>query len=119
MTTIEKIKDLVSNGGSYVNVTNGVTTCKGWIPYVNTKTRFEVVNVKIDNGSGTIVFNAKGKMIKNNIHANNDNWSISLEEDKKSLSDFQTDYKTAYDKHGVQHKVKRGKEFIQFMIANN
>jgi hypothetical protein len=119
MTTIEKVKELVSNGGSYVNLTNGTTICKGWIPYVRTKTRFEVLNVKTENGSGGVVFNAKGKMIKNNIHSNNDNWSLVLEEEKKSLSDFQTDYKTAYDKNGIQHKVKRGKEFIEFMIANN
>lgn len=83
MTTIEKVKELVSNGGSYVGVTNGSVTCKGWIPYVKTKTRFEVLNVKTEKGVGSILFNTKGKMIKNNIHSNNDTWSLVLEAEKK------------------------------------
>jgi hypothetical protein len=41
------------------------------------------------------------------------------QEQPLTLKECRADYVLAYDKNGIQQRVKRGKEFIQFMIKNS
>ena len=123
MNTLQKIKDLMTGkGGIYVNLTNGKDIIKGWVPYSCVYgTRFMVTglkNIYIDGKGGNIRFNVNGKMLKNNRLKNN--WSIVFEEEKpKTLAECRENYVLVNDKNGVTQRVKRGKEFIQFMIKNS
>jgi len=46
-------------------------------------------------------------------------YRLPVEEKPKTLNQCREGYVLAYDKNGIQQRVRRGKEFIQFMIKNS
>lgn len=78
MKMIDVLKEKINRGGMHVTLSNGEKTTRGWVPYPRNKTRFDVTGIKVDGFGGSLVFNAKGKMIKNNIFNNEDTWTIQI-----------------------------------------
>ncbi len=76
MKMIDVLKEKTTEGGIYVTLSNGEKTTEGWVPHPHNKSRFDVTGVELDGFGGSLVFNAKGKMIKNNIFNNEDTWTI-------------------------------------------
>jgi len=62
--------------------------------------------IKKDNGNGFGSY--KISLVKN-----------ETEEKPLTLKECRADYVLAYDKNGMQQRVKRGKELIKFMIKNS
>ena len=78
MKIIDILREKTSNGGIFVGVSNGKINTRGWIDGVYNITRFDVTGIQVDGFGGSLVFNAKGKMIKNNIFNNEDTWTIKI-----------------------------------------
>lgn len=56
---------------------------------------------------------------EDNGYGSNKLFLIEAECKEKTLNECKEDYVLACDKNGIQQRVKRGKDFIQFMIKNN
>ena len=78
MNMIDKLNEKAVNGGFHVTLSNGETTTQGWFTTAFNKTRFDITGIEVDGFGGSLVFNAKGKMIKNNIFNNEDTWTIQI-----------------------------------------